>query len=104
MSILSLFKFKGHDVRVVVIDGAPSWVAADVCQLWGMNTRNGAGLFLSNLSDDERATITLTQAEGKRRGNPERAIVSESGLYRLVNRSEKAHVQGARDDLGDELK
>ena len=97
MSTLSLFNFNGHDVRVVVIDGAPWWVASDVCQSLGMNTRNGTGHFLSNLSEDERAIITLAQTEGNRRGNPKRAIVSESGLYKLVMRSDKPEARAFQD-------
>ncbi|MFG1370837.1 hypothetical protein V5F32_01545 [Xanthobacter oligotrophicus] len=36
MSDLSLFNFNGHDLRVVVIDGDPWWVAADVCRVIGI--------------------------------------------------------------------
>ena len=86
MSTLSLFNFNGHDVRVVMIDGAPWWVAVDVCRALGLTIEGGATRHLRNLSKVEVASWRPTS--GKQGGRPN-SVVSESGLYKLVMRSDK---------------
>lgn len=77
------FDFDGHQVRTVTIDGEPWFVGKDVCDaLTIANTRDALG----RLDGDERITVAL--ADGNR-GNPNKVIVNEPGLYSLVLRSDK---------------
>ncbi|WP_234050132.1 MULTISPECIES: Bro-N domain-containing protein [unclassified Xanthobacter] len=76
--------FSGHDIRTVLIDGAPWWVAVDVCAALGMPTRSGTGHYLTSLDADEQRVITLASTEGNRRGNLNKTAITESGLYFLA--------------------
>ena len=70
-------------VRVVEKDGDPWFVAKDVCEALELDN---VGQALSSLDDDEKNTIIINDGIP---GNPNRAIVSESGIYSLILRSRK---------------
>lgn len=80
---LMSFAFSGHSIRVLMVQGEPWWLALDVCSALGINN---ARQTVKRLDRDERNTVILN--DGKR-GNPCRNIVSESGLYNLILRSDK---------------
>lgn len=81
MGEIEKFSFEGMaEVRVVKIDGEPWFVAADVCGAVGIGNPTMA---LRRLDQDER---TLSQIEGSHRPTN---LVSESGLYSLILRSDK---------------
>lgn len=86
MNTLSLFNFNGHDVRVVMIDGAPWWVAVDLPEVLGWTIDNLRYHQRTTLGADERGVARLPTI---RRGVQPHATVSESGLYKLVMRSDK---------------
>lgn len=71
------------EIRVIVRDGDPWFVAKDVCEALDLSN---VGMALDRLDQDEKITISL--ADGNR-GNPNTAIVSEPGLYSLVLGSRK---------------
>ena len=77
--------FDGHVVRVVLIDGLPWFVAADVCAALGVKNPTQA---IAALDDDERSMLNIG-----RQG--EANIVSESGLYTLTLRSRGATKPGS---------
>lgn len=82
-------------VRTVQIDGNPWFVAADVCRCLGLDyEKHGTGHYLARLLQDE--TNTLRLVVGKR-GNPNVRVVSESGLYKLVLRSDKPEARAFQD-------
>jgi prophage antirepressor-like protein len=82
------FLFEGENlVRVVMRDGNPWFVAADVCKVLGIKNSRDA---LEKLDDDEKG-VALTDTL---RGPQEVSIVSEGGLYTLVLRSRDATKQG----------
>lgn len=83
MSNLQQFVFNKQSVRIVSIDGEPWFVATDVCEILEVGNVSQA---LNRLDDDEKNTIILN--DGKR-GNPNTAIISESGLYSLTLGSRK---------------
>lgn len=83
MSNLQQFVFNKQSVRIVSIDGEPWFVATDVCEILEVGNVSQA---LNRLDDDEKNTIILN--DGKR-GNPNTAIISESGLYSLTLSSRK---------------
>lgn len=76
------FSFEGRDIRVVMRDGEPWWVLSDVCNCIAIaNSRDAA----DRLEGDEKDV-----ALGDTLGGPQKMIViNESGLYRLIMRSDK---------------
>lgn len=78
------FEFKGAALRTLTDEnGEPWFVAKDVCDILGIDT-NHLG---ESLDSDEMNTLRIT--EGNTRGNPNKTIISEPGLYRLVMKSRK---------------
>ena len=71
-------------VRTIMKDGEPWFVAADVCRALELGNPTQA---ISRLDEDEKGN-TLISNEGNR-GNPNVSIVNESGLYALVLGSRK---------------
>ena len=79
------FDFKGAALRTLTDEaGEPWFVAKDVCDVLELSN---VGQALARLDDDEKSSITLNDGTP---GNPNRAIVSESGLYALVLASRKS--------------
>jgi prophage antirepressor-like protein len=83
------FVFEGAEVRVVMRDGAPWFVLADVCAVLGIaNPSNVA----ARLDDDEKSTLH-TMEGGKINGLGDMGamptIINESGLYSTVMTSRK---------------
>lgn len=78
------FDFKGAALRTLIDEnGEPWFVAKDVCDVLELSN---VGQALARLDNDEKSSITLNDGTP---GNPNRAIVSESGLYALVLASRK---------------
>ncbi len=71
------------NLRVVEIDGEPWFPAKDVCIAVGIAHLGSA---VRTLDGDECNTVAFS--DGKR-GNPNKTVISESGLYALVMRSNK---------------
>lgn len=88
MSALAVFSFQEeHQVRVVMINGEPWFVAKDVCDaLRLVNSRKA----LMSLDEDEKG-VTLSYTPG---GEQKLNIISESGLYTLILRCRDAVKQG----------
>ena len=72
-------------MRVVERDGAPWFVATDVCKVLEIGNHSQA---LVRLEDDEKLT-TLISNEGAASGTSSMAFVNEPGLYSLVLGSRK---------------
>ena len=75
------------EVRVVIINDAPWFVAVDVCRILEINNPRQA---LTRLEADEKAAVTLNDISSNSviQGR-EMNIVNESGLYRLIFTSRK---------------
>lgn len=82
MTDLQNFSFGSVAVRVIDRDGEPWFVAKDICDVLEVENTSQA---LSRLDDDEKNTIILNEGIG----NPQKAIINESGLYSLVISSRK---------------
>ena len=81
---LQVFNYtEEHQIRTTLIDGEPYFVAKDVCDVMGIANARDA---VSILDDDERNTVGIS--DGKR-GNPNMTVITESGLYALIFRSNK---------------
>jgi hypothetical protein len=94
---IELFNFEETPVRMVVKDGQPWAVAADVCRALGIeNSRqavNGnekAGG--RGLAEDEKGVCKLDTPGGSQ----ELAIINEPGVYRLIFRSNKPKAEAFR--------
>lgn len=74
---LSVFHFDGADVRTVVVDGEPWFVAADVARVLGYRM---ASDFTRRLDEDEKGTHSVRTPGGMQ----DVTVVSESGLYVAV--------------------
>lgn len=78
------FDFKGAALRTLTDEsGEPWFVAKDACGVLELNNVSQA---LTRLDDDEKSSIILNDGTP---GNPNKAIVSESGLYSLILASRK---------------
>lgn len=80
------FDFKGAALRTLTDEnGEPWFVAKDVCDV--LELSNVSQTLARRIDDDEKSSITLNDGTP---GNPNRAIVSESGLYALAPRIPQA--------------
>jgi prophage antirepressor-like protein len=82
------FSFEGHQVRSVMRDGDPWFVAADVCAALNIGAHRHA---LDKLDDDEKGCEVEVHTLG---GVQKVAAITESGLYTLVLRSRDATTPG----------
>lgn len=81
MNELQIFKNKQFgQVRAIMKDGEPWFVAADVCKALEVGNPSQA---LTRLDDDEKFT-TIISNEGAASGISSLAFVNEPGLYTLV--------------------
>lgn len=78
------FHFKDNMVRVANRDGAPWFVAADVCNALGLLRTSHT---LAPLSADEKGRQNLPTLGGDQK----MLIISESGLYKLVLRAQRSN-------------
>ncbi len=76
----TVFNFNGSDLRVFDRKGEPWFVASDIASLFGISSIRAR---VQNLDDDERCNLKL------QRGG-EISVVSESGMWTLVLRSDSA--------------
>ena len=87
-----------HDnINTVEIDGEIWFVAKDVCDLLGINNSRQA---ISSLDDDEKNTVIITDGI---RGNPNKTIISESGLFALIFKSKKPEAKKFRKWITHEV-
>lgn len=81
---VQLFDFKGNQVRILTDEkGEPWFVAKDVCDVLGLENSRKA---TAELDSDEKNTVTISDGIA---GNPNKTIISEPGLYKLIMRSRK---------------
>lgn len=80
------FDFNGHQLRSVLIDGEPWFVAADACRILYGRT-GGVGWVYDKLDADERSLCDRTTL-GMNPGRP-MTIISRPGLFKLIQRSNK---------------
>lgn len=85
-SLERIFHFHDRQVRTILVDGEPWFVAADVCVVLGLGNPSQA---VSYLEEDERCLISNEAW----RSNGGMVIVNESGLYSLVLRSRKSEAR-----------
>lgn len=85
-----------QQIRVVEQNGEPWFVAADVCRALGLgwdktNRVYAPSRLMRHLRPDEKASNQIANSGQKK------ILVTESGLYRLVMRSDKAEARAFQD-------
>ena len=78
------FDFQDNAVRCITMAGEPWFVANDVCNILGLTNSRMA---TQALDEDEKNTVSLTYGI---RGNPNKTVINESGLYTLILRCDDA--------------
>jgi len=92
---MNIFKFQDTQLRTIEIDGAPWFHASDVCRCLGLNIIGGVYHHMTKLGADEKRTLQKSQnvalgvADFLGRASSA-TVVTESGLYKLIMRSDKA--------------
>ncbi len=87
MNAMQVFNYEGNKVRTVMKDGEPWWVLADVCRVLGLVNPSKVA---TRLDPDEKMTLTLGEGHsGQRGGAQQMRVVNESGLYKVILRSDK---------------
>lgn len=83
MSAVELYTFNQQNIRVVVIDGEPWFVLADMCAALGLTSPSRVA---ERIDPDGVSSAQVTDSLGR----PQVAtIVNESGMYEVVIRSDK---------------
>jgi prophage antirepressor-like protein len=82
MNQVQKFQFGLMDLRVLDLDGQPWFVGNDVCYALGLNLK-AHGYAIQSLDPDQRSLYRI------QKGVRSQSIISESGLYKLVMRSDK---------------
>ncbi len=90
---ITVFAFRGQNVRTVIKDGEPWFVAKDVCEVLELTNSREA---VSGLEEDELMSVVLTSGGQRREMN----AVSESGLYALIFKSRKPEAKAFRRWMG----
>jgi prophage antirepressor-like protein len=78
----TIFDFEDREVRVVMVNDEPWFVAKDVCEVLEISKHRDA---VSRLDDDERGSVLVDTPGGKQ----EMVAVNEYGIYSLVMTSRK---------------
>ena len=81
---IQTFNFHSASVRTLIDENDEPWfVAKDVCDILSLENSRKA---TAELDPDEKNTVTISDGIP---GNPNKTIISEPGLYKLIMRSRK---------------
>lgn len=83
MNELTIFNFENQQVRTIIKDSEPWFVAKDVCDILGIGNANMAA---SRLDEDEVSQTEVIDNLGRFQMTN---IINEMGLYNLILRSDK---------------
>jgi anti-repressor protein len=101
MSELTLFNYDSDDseyeVRVVVVNGEPWWIATDVCRVLGISNTSDA---VRRLDSQDIDRIDILDA---RNVTQQAWAINEPGLYELVIRSNKPSARAFRRWITSEV-
>lgn len=99
-AVQPLFNFNNSELRVVELEGNPWFVAVDVCRVLDLKEhgKGGFGHHLKRaLNANEITPISKVGASLSGRGSTHQRIISESGLYKLIMRSDKPQAKPFQD-------
>ncbi len=95
-NIPAIFNFNAHEVRTIIKDGAPWFIATDITSALEYRDANAGTRWLD---DDEKGTHTVST----RGGDQELTIISESGMYSMIMHSRKASAKVFRKWVTSEV-
>lgn len=85
---IQTFNFNSATLRTLTDENDDPWfVAKDVCDILGLENSRKA---TAELDTDEKNTVTISDGIP---GNPNKTIISEPGLYKLIMRSRKTEAK-----------
>lgn len=93
-----IFPTTGQTVRTVTVDGEPWFVAYDVTAILGYT--NGPDAVARHVSPGQMGSVAIRDGIP---GNPNRTILSEAGVWRLVMRSNRPEAIAFQDWLAEEV-
>ena len=96
MNKLQIFNYQEKEVRTVIKDGEPWFVAADVCEILEISNHRDAIL---RLNENMKGVVT-TDTLG---GNQVIRVITEAGVYKLVFTSRKPEAEKFTDWLASEV-
>lgn len=99
MSDVQLFQYPntGHQIRTIVIEGEPWFVAADVCTLLGYG--GGGRNAVARLPERMKGVETVNTL-----GGPQQVtVLNEPGVYRLAMRSNLPSAEAFQDWLAEDV-
>lgn len=77
-----IFQYNNREVRTLLIDNDPWFVAKDICDVLEIRNSHDA---LNRLDDDEKTTSVIPTQFGSKEMN----LINEGGLYNLIFTSRK---------------
>jgi len=96
-SNVQIFDFADKQLRVIEQNGEPWFVAVDVCRMLGIQVQsNGTVNVTVALRNLDKKEITLYSIQGNG-GSRKTNLISESGLYKLIMRSDKPQAKPFQD-------
>ena len=96
MNEIQIFSYNSIEVRTIQKDGEPWFVLKDVCQVLGMHNSR---MVADRLDADEKGVSQIDTLGGKQ----EMTIISESGLYNVILRSDKPEAKPFRKWVTSEV-
>lgn len=90
MADIQVFTYQRSEVRTVEQNGEPWFVLKDVCEVLGLTT---PARVAERLDSDEVSLTHLTDSMGRQQ---ETTIITESGLYNVILRSDKPEAKPFR--------
>ena len=93
MNEITILNYEGRNVRMIEKDGEPWWVLTDVCKVLQLSNPT---IVAQRLDEDERSKSNLG-----RQGDA--TIISESGLYAVILRSDKPQAKPFRKWVTSEV-
>ena len=90
MNEIQVFEYSNNPIRTVMRDGEPWWVLKDVCEVLGISNHK---MTVQRLDPDEVSLTDLTDSMGRQQAT---TIISESGLYSVILRSDKPEAKPFR--------
>lgn len=96
-AVQPLFNFNNSELRVVELEGNPWFVAKDVCEALGLKATPSNGSYQNHyrkLDVSERQETRMATSNGR---STRSVIISESGLYKLIMRSDKPQAKPFQD-------
>lgn len=97
MNELQTFSFNNQPVRTVQLNNQPYWVLKDVCAVLGIsNSRMTA----ERLEDDEVSQTDIIDSLGRSQST---SVITESGLYAVILRSDKPNAKEFRKWVTSEV-